>query len=119
MRNTAIFYVAGFFGGSPKSRRQSVGAVVGWIKIRIQDPDPQHCNILYGRILQWFAKEPASVGWCCCWIRDSGWIKIRIRDKHPGSATLEYILLAGFFSGSPKNQRQSVGAVVGSGIRDG
>jgi hypothetical protein len=46
-------------------------------------------------------------GWicCCCWIRDPGWIKsgsgIVADPQHCN------ILLAGFFSGSPKSRRQS------------
>ncbi len=119
IRNNAIFYVAGFFSGSPKSRRQSVGAVVGSGMDKNQDPryginipDAQHFNILCGRILQRFAEEPASVGWCCCWIRDGLKVKsgINIRDAQRCN-----ILLTGFFSGSPKSRRQSAGAVEDPG----
>jgi hypothetical protein len=75
---------------------------------RIRDNHPGCATLQYFtcscRILQRFAKEPASVGWCCCWIRDPGWIKIRIRD--PGCLSrmrnTAIFCVAGFFSGSPK-----------------
>ncbi len=42
------------------------------------------------------------------------------RDKHPGSAPLQYFMWQDSSAvRQKKSRRQSVGAVVGSGIRDG